>query len=75
MSGAKAATVGTMWCDICHRSVDAGEFDAVPACPTCGEPLAERRQTPWHFKLMAVATVVYLGWRAYQGVGWLIHHV
>lgn len=33
------------------------------------------RRAPWHFKLLAVGTVVYLGWRAYQGIGWLVHHV
>jgi hypothetical protein len=33
------------------------------------------RRAPWHFKLLAVGTVIYLGWRAYQGIGWLVHHV
>ena len=28
---------------------------------------------PWHFKLLLVATVLYLGWRAAQGVMWLMH--
>jgi len=42
-------------------------------CPTCGADLgeADRRgrealeeeKTPWHFKLLVVALVVYLGWR------------
>ena len=36
-----------------------------------GAPL---RRAPWHFKILAVGTVVYLGWRAYQGIGWLVHH-
>jgi hypothetical protein len=34
----------------------------------------ERRPVPWTFKLMIVATVVYLGYRAYQGIAWLVHH-
>jgi len=42
-------------------------------CPECGERLGHRR-VPWHFKLMIAATTVYLGWRAYQGIGWLVHH-
>jgi hypothetical protein len=42
-------------------------------CPECGEELA-RRKIPWHFKLMIAATGVYLVWRAYQGIGWLVHH-
>jgi hypothetical protein len=42
-------------------------------CPKCGAELA-RRKIPWHFKLMIAATAVYLAWRAYQGIGWLVHH-
>ncbi len=30
---------------------------------------------PWYFKLMLLATVVYLGWRIYQLVHWAIHHI
>jgi hypothetical protein len=28
---------------------------------------------PWHLKLLAAAVVLYLGYRAWQGVEWLIH--
>jgi len=31
-------------------------------------------RAPWHFKVLVVGTVVYLGYRLYQGIGWLIHH-
>jgi len=31
-------------------------------------------KSPWHFKVLVVGTVVYLGYRLYQGIGWLIHH-
>jgi hypothetical protein len=27
---------------------------------------------PWHFKLLAGALALYLGWRAVQGVEWLV---
>jgi hypothetical protein len=30
---------------------------------------------PWHFKLLCGAASVYLGWRAVQGIGWLVAHV
>ena len=33
------------------------------------------RRAPWHFKLLLVGTVIYLGWRLYQGIEWLVHHV
>jgi hypothetical protein len=42
-------------------------------CPDCGESLG-RRAIPWYFKLMIAATAVYLGWRAFQGIAWLVHH-
>jgi hypothetical protein len=42
-------------------------------CPQCGQELG-RRKIPWHFKAMIGATAVYLAWRAYQGIGWLVHH-
>jgi len=56
-------------------------------CPHCGHVLRagdedqdenegaeQRRPVPWTFKLMIVATVVYLGYRAYQGIAWVVHH-
>jgi hypothetical protein len=44
----------------------------------CGRILAkpgeaERAQrAPWHFKLLVVAVVLYLGWRAVQLVEWVV---
>jgi hypothetical protein len=35
---------------------------------------AATRRPPWHFKVMLGATVIYLGYRSYQGITWLIHH-
>jgi len=32
-------------------------------------------KAPWHFKFIVVGSVVYLGWRLYQGISWLAHHV
>ncbi len=29
--------------------------------------------TPWHFKVLLVALVIYLGWRLVQGVLWVTH--
>jgi hypothetical protein len=28
---------------------------------------------PWHLKLLAAAVALYLGFRAYQGVEWVVH--
>jgi hypothetical protein len=52
-------------------------------CPRCGTVLEVEEgaddeeahlKAPWHFKVLVVGTVVYLGYRLYQGIGWLIHH-
>jgi uncharacterized paraquat-inducible protein A len=65
------------WCDHCDRLVEDDDLDEDGACPSCGTVLTEpvRRHIPWTFKTMLVAFVVYLGWRGYQGITWIIHHV
>lgn len=62
------------WCDGCDRMVEDDDLTDEGECPKCGEALRERRKIPWHFKLLAVATVIYLGYRAFQGIEWLVHH-
>ena len=44
------------------------------SCPECGAPLAEDRPMPWHFKLLAAGTAVYLLWRLGQGLDWLARY-
>jgi hypothetical protein len=41
------------------------------SCPTCGRVIASAPRAPWHFKLLMVALVAYLGFRAFQGVEWV----
>jgi hypothetical protein len=31
--------------------------------------------TPWHFKVLLVALVIYLGWRLFQGIVWVSHQL
>jgi hypothetical protein len=31
-------------------------------------------KAPWHFKVLVTGSVIYLGYRLYQGIGWLVHH-
>jgi hypothetical protein len=43
-------------------------------CPTCGRDLeapdatqaTDDEKAPWHFKLLVVALVAYLGWRFWE---------
>ena len=44
-------------------------------CPTCGRTIGEPVKVPWHFKLLVVALIIYLGYRAFQGVEWVAHHL
>jgi len=77
------------WCDDCAKFWNPPSLRD-GACPTCGATLeaapaasapAEvttreaRPRAPWHFKMLLVATVVYLGYRLYQGVFWVAHHL
>jgi uncharacterized paraquat-inducible protein A len=65
------------WCEECDTLVEDQQLGEEGECPTCGTILAEQQRAPisWYFKLMLLATVIYLGWRAFQGITWLIHHV
>jgi uncharacterized paraquat-inducible protein A len=42
------------------------------ACPACGRVIAQPTRAPWHFKLLLAATALYLAFRAWEGVAWLI---
>jgi uncharacterized paraquat-inducible protein A len=63
------------WCDTCDRLVADDEL-VEGACPTCSTELAERDRQPvsLRFRLLLVATAIYLVWRCVQGVQWLTHH-
>ena len=69
--------------DVMPTDADVPDTAARDRCPTCGTVLEvedDAREeeahvkAPWHFKVLVVGTVVYLGYRLYQGIGWLIHH-
>jgi uncharacterized paraquat-inducible protein A len=65
------------WCEECDQLVEEEELSEDGECPACGTVLAEqeRRPVPWYFKFMIVASVIYLGYRAFQGITWVVHHV
>ena len=62
------------WCEECAKYYTPNSVEADGSCPKCGDALqlaegtdgdeaAAEESTPWHFKLMVVAVVSYLGWR------------
>ncbi|MGI9600490.1 MAG: hypothetical protein ACR2QE_01300 [Acidimicrobiales bacterium] len=67
------------WCEPCERFYNPNSVDD-GACPSCGEPLEagsvvtttekSAAKVPWHFWLLLGALMLYLGWRAVQGVSW-----
>ncbi len=68
----------THWCDGCDTLIEDDDLYEDGTCPTCGtqvtEPLGKRR-IPWYFKFMILASIIYLGYRAFQGITWIAHHV
>ncbi len=59
-------------CPTCGQPVQAGHAHA--DATASGEPSEERRTPlPWHLKLLAGALAIYLGFRAWQGIEWIIH--
>jgi len=35
---------------------------------------ADSQTVPWHLKLLGVALAIYLSFRAFQIVDWILHH-
>ena len=62
------------WCDECDKLVEDEELTDEGTCPECGDLLTGHRHIPWGFKFMIGATVIYLGYRTYQGITWIVHH-
>ncbi|HVM52800.1 MAG TPA: hypothetical protein VM262_06345 [Acidimicrobiales bacterium] len=66
------------WCEACSRFWTPPSMNQDGTCPECGSTLVNpagidaQPKAPWHFKLLVVAVVVYLGWRLVQMVGWIV---
>ena len=72
------------WCPECDRFLSPSTVRGDGTCPSCGRRVelapadADGATTdepvvlPWHLKLLAGAAAVYLGFRAWQGVVWLV---
>ena len=63
------------WCETCAKYLEQDDLAEEGKCPGCGEIIAQRAKTPWHFKLLVVGTTIYLLYRLGQGIDWLERHV
>ena len=70
------------WCDTFSQYFAPSALNPDGTCPTCGrqvgDPATQQpeadpadEKTPWHFKLLVVALIVYLGWRFVELFGFL----
>jgi len=63
------------FCDDCSKFWNPNSLPPDGTCPSCGRLIADApppQKIPWHFWLLLIAAGVYLGYRAIQGVGWLL---
>ena len=59
-------------CPFCQQVVDYKRNLRATNAAERGEELADDVPVPWHLKLLLAAAALYLGWRAVQGIDWLI---
>ena len=76
------------WCDDCDRFLSPSTVKVDGTCPSCGHVVdpghahaagekphdddEDLPPIPWHLWLLAAALAVYLGYRAMQGIEWLL---
>ena len=74
------------WCPECDRFLSPASVRRDGTCPTCSRPVDPGKAktaaaatddeplepVPWHLKLLLAAVAVYLGYRAFQGIEWLV---
>lgn len=63
------------YCEDCGEYRSPPELDGEGRCPGCEAELGPAPRAPWHFKLLVAATVIYLGFRAWQGIDWVAAHL
>jgi len=68
------------WCETCSRFYNSNNVAPDGTCVTCGRFIADPAEVeeqqagkvPWHFWILVVALVLYIGWRLVQLVQWLL---
>lgn len=66
------------WCETCDRHYNSRSVAPDGTCIRCGSFIAEANQDeptkiPWHFWLLVVGLVLYLGWRLVEFIGWILN--
>jgi len=59
-------------CPSCGRVVDPGHAHTAAAHDASADDDEDLPPIPWHLWLLAAALAVYLGYRAMQGIEWLL---
>ena len=73
------------WCGSCARYLSPPTVTTAGTCPECGAPVetgegagaTQRRRSRlgrlrWSVKLLLAVFAVYVAFRAYQGIAWLV---
>ncbi len=70
LSPSTVKTDGT--CPTCGRVVEPGEVAVDAAAHRSEKDDEELPPIPWHLKLLAAVVVIYLGYRVFQGIEWVL---
>lgn len=70
---ARKEVVAVPWCETCSQFQDKSVINRAGECPDCGTVIRKPIRVPWHFKILIAATIIYLGYRLYQGIMLLVH--
>ena len=65
------------YCEPCDKYLAPSAATRDGSCPDCGEGVEATTQVrsskiPWHFWVVLAAASGYVGWRAIEGVIWLV---
>ncbi len=74
------------WCVHCDRFLTPSTVQSDGTCPRCGTTVERglipgmtrsadepAPAVPWHLKLLGAGLVIYLSYRAFQAIDWLLH--
>ena len=65
------------WCETCDRFYNPSSVAPDGTCLRCGRFIADEdddasTKAPWHFWVLVVALVAYLGWRLVEVIIWAV---